>query len=221
MKNEWTITFQQRNIILLSGLFIASLVTANMIGSKLVVVFGITVSIGAFIIPVTFVLTDLMTELYGKKLVSTVVFIGVFIQLYVLALVWLGGLIPSAASRNLDLAYAQMFSLTPRMIVASIIAYTISQVLDIKIFLWIKKKTQGKHLWLRNNVSSMLSLLLDSFVFIFIFLYGILPIPELVKTSFSIFLIKILMTVCDTPFVYLGKYCLEEKSLEKEPSEPI
>ncbi len=204
-------TREHRNILLLSGLFIASLVTANMIGSKLVLVCGVTVSLGAFIIPMTFVLTDLLTELYGKKMASLVVLIGVFVQLYVLLLVWLGRLIPSIETRNLDLAYEQMFSLTPRMILASIVAYTISQLLDVQIFLWLKNKTEGKHLWLRNNVSSIISLFLDSFIFIFLFLYGILPIQELVKTSLSISFIKLLLTVCDTPFVYLGKFLLEEK----------
>lgn len=203
------IIIRERNIILLSSIFVASLVTANLLGSKLVSIWGITVSIGVFIIPVTFVTIDLLTELYGREIATTTVIIGLAIQLYVLLLIYLGELIPCIPSRDINKAYEQMFALTPRMILASITAYTASQYVGVRIYSLCKKFTEGKYLWLRNNTAGIVSQFIDVSIFMFIFLYSVIPTIEIIKTGIAIFFVKIILTLCDTPFVYLGKYILE------------
>jgi uncharacterized integral membrane protein (TIGR00697 family) len=202
---------RERNIILLSGIFVTSLVTANLLGSKLIEIFGIKVSVGVFIIPVTFLVTDLLSELYGKEVAKRTVVTGIVIQLYALVLVWLGGLIPSLPERNLDPAYQAMFSLTPNMIMASIIAYCISQSLDVRIYHWIKNKTQNKHLWLRNNGSTLIAQLVDTSIFVTIFLFQELTFIERLETIIGIYFFKVTLAALDTPFVYLGVYFLDRK----------
>lgn len=200
---------RDRNIILLSGIFVASLVAANLLGSKLIVLYGITLSVGVFIIPVTFLMTDLLGELYGKDVAGETVKIGLWLLVYTLFFVWLGGLFPASPRRDLTEAYQQMFSLAPRMILASIIAYLASQFLDVKVFHYLKTKTNDKHLWLRNNVSTMLSQAVDTFVFFVIFLVGVLPAIEIVKAGIAVYLFKVIIAALDTPFIYIGKRLLQ------------
>jgi hypothetical protein len=194
----------QKHLIVLVSLFVASLVTANLIGSKLILIGGVTMSVGIFVFPITFLVTDILSEIYGPKVATTVVVCGLAIQLYVLFFVWLGGVIPSAPRRDLTEAYAQMYSLTPRMVIASITAYTCSQLMDVRLFHFFKKLTGGKYLWTRNNFSTMFSQAFDSAIFLGIFLYGVLPFSELVKTFFTLYFLKVGMAAIDTPLVYLG-----------------
>ena len=195
---------KNKSLVILSSIFIASLVTANLIGSKLFILFGVTVSAGIIVLPVTFLVTDIMSEIFGKKITQQVVITGIIIQVYVLIVVYLGGLFPADPRRDLTEAYNQMFSLTPRMVLASIVAYSVSQNLDVLVFHYLKEKFGGAKLWLRNNLSTMLSQAVDSFIFLGIFLGGILSLEDWIKTYISLYLLKVLFAALDTPLCYLG-----------------
>ena len=145
-----------------------------------------------------------MSEIFGKKITQRVVVTGIIIQIYVLVVVYLGGLMPADPQRDLTEAYAQMFSLTPRMVLASIAAYSVSQTLDVWVFHYLKERFQGGKLWLRNNISTMVSQSVDSLIFLGIFLGGILSVEEWIKTYISLYLLKVVFAAIDTPFCYLG-----------------
>ncbi len=184
--------------------FISSLLTATFIGSKLTDVFGVTVSVGLFVFPFTFVAMEIATEVYGKTFARGLIRSGIWVQLYVLALIGIGRWLPDSEFRGVGDAFSKVFGLAPRMILASITAYTVAQLLDVTVFLRIRQATRGRHLWLRANAASYLSQAIDTAVFMVIFLGGVLPWGELLPTALAAYLVKIAVGTFDTPLVYLG-----------------
>ena len=150
----------------LSAIFIASLVTCNLIANKFVTVdlgFKVfVVSAGILPYPITFLVTDLISELYGQKKANRVVISGFIASIFVLFFLWLGGqfnAIPDSIVN--DNIYNAVFRNAWRIIAASMVAYLIAQFIDVRIFHFWKKLTNGKHLWLRNNGSTIASQLVD------------------------------------------------------------
>ena len=167
--------FKDQFYLILAGIFIASLVTCNLIANKFVTVdlgFKVfIVSAGILPYPFTFLVTDLISELYGQKKANLVVFAGFIASMFVLLFLWLGGqfnAIPD--SLVTDQTYDSVFRNAWRIIAASMTAYLFAQFVDVRIFHFWKKLTNGKHLWLRNNASTVVSQLLDTILVIFILL---------------------------------------------------
>ena len=155
----------------LSAIFIASLVTCNLIANKFVTVdlgFKVfIVSAGILPYPITFLVTDLISELYGQKKANRVVISGFVASIFVLFFLWLGGqfsAIPDSIVN--DNIYNAVFRNAWRIIAASMVAYLIAQFIDVRIFHFWKKLTSGKHLWLRNNGSTIASQLVLSLIHI-------------------------------------------------------
>jgi uncharacterized integral membrane protein (TIGR00697 family) len=180
------------------------LVCSNLLGSKLVDIFGITVSVGIFVFPFTFIASDVLTEVFGKKSAQDAVIVGIAIQIYVLFFVFLGGLLPASPQRDLGHAYETMFGLAPRMVIASIIAYSVSQFLDVKVFAYLKKRWSGRFLILRTNLSTWLVQVLDTFIFLAIFLGGVLGFSAWWKAFLFSYVSKMIVATFDSPFVNLG-----------------
>ena len=165
--------FKEQFYIFLSAIFIASLVTCNLIANKFVTVdlgFKVfIVSAGILPYPLTFLVTDLISELYGQKKANLVVFSGFVASMFVLLFLWLGGqfnAIPSSIVN--DDIYNSVFQNAWRIIAASMIAYLFAQFIDVRIFHFWKRLTNGKHLWLRNNGSTIASQLVDTTLVIMI-----------------------------------------------------
>ena len=168
--------FKEQFYIFLSAIFIASLVTCNLIANKFVTVdlgFKVfIVSAGILPYPLTFLVTDLISELYGQKKANLVVFSGFVASMFVLLFLWLGGqfnAIPSSIVN--DDIYNSVFQNAWRIIAASMIAYLFAQFIDVRIFHFWKRLTNGKHLWLRNNGSTIASQLVDTTLVIICLLY--------------------------------------------------
>jgi uncharacterized integral membrane protein (TIGR00697 family) len=203
-----TETVRSRGAAAATAFFMASLLTATFIGSKLTTVFGFTFSVGLLVFPFTFVALETATEVYGRAFAGHLIRTGIFIQLYVLFLVWIGGAMPESPLRPIGEAYGTMFGLAPRMILASITAYTASQFLDVSVFLRLREATHGRHLWLRANAASYLSQAVDTMIFSVVFLGGVLPWDVLFRSMTIAYLVKIIVGTFDTPFVYLGRRLL-------------
>jgi uncharacterized integral membrane protein (TIGR00697 family) len=149
--------------------------------------------------------TDLLSEFYGKRRTDYVVFSGFAALLLVLLVIWLGGLFPALPfSAVNDQAYDVVFGNSVRVIVASMAAYIVAQLVDVRIFHFWKRVTRGKHLWVRNNFSTMLSQGVDSILVILILFVGVLPNGTMIQYMADAWLFKILMAALDTPFMYLG-----------------
>lgn len=200
----------------LYALVIVGIILCNIQVLKLVNLFGLTVTLGNIAYGSIFLATDLISECYGKKEASKAVLLGFFSLVAFTLFVQLTNLaIPSEFDTNSDLL-AQLFKLSPRITLASITAYLISQYHDVWAFHWWKQKTNGKHLWLRNNMSTIISQLLDSVLFVFIAFYGVYEFNVVMSIFYTTLFFKWVIAILDTPIVYIGKYILKTKDKEIE-----
>jgi uncharacterized integral membrane protein (TIGR00697 family) len=205
-------------IQILLTIFISSLLLGNLLGSKLIEIFGIVTSVGLFGYPVTFLVTDIVEEVKGREVSKIFVHTG-FLSLCIATLFVLvsTGLPPSPLYPYSE-AYNNVFSNSLRIILASMIAFTISQHHDIWAFNFWKQKTNGRYMWLRNNFSTIVSQLLDSIVFLFIAFYHVTPELDAVAVFHMIlplWALKIIFALLDTPFVYLGVRWLASEDVEE------
>ncbi len=194
----------------LVAIFTASLVAANLLGSKLVDIFGVTVSVGIFVFPFTFIVLDILTEIYGKKSAQRTVLVGIAVQVYVLFFVYLGSVFPASAKRDLGDAYEKMFALAPRMVVASIVAYSVSQIIDVQIFARLKQRFAQRFLLLRTNASAWISQFIDTAIFMGIFLGGVLSFSSWWKSFLVAYFAKMIVATFDSPFVNLGVWLIRK-----------
>ena len=209
-------TFKDQFYLVLAGIFIASLVTCNLIANKFVTVdlgFKVfIVSAGILPYPLTFLVTDLISELYGQKKANLVVFSGFIASLFVLLFLWLGGQFNSIPSSIIDdVTYNSVFRNAWRLIAASMVAYLIAQFIDVRIFHFWKKLTNGKHLWLRNNGSTIASQLVDTSLVICILFVGVWNPDQIISAIFDGWMFKMLMAFIDTPIIYGILYLLKGK----------
>ena len=199
--------FKDQLYIFLCAIFISSLVTCNLIANKFVTVdlgFKVfIVSAGILPYPLTFLVTDLISELYGQKKANIVVFSGFVASMFVLLFLWLGGqfnAIPDSIVN--DNTYNKVFQNAWRIIAASMIAYLFAQFIDVKIFHFWKRLTNGKHLWLRNNGSTIASQLVDTTLVVMILFLGVWEPSNIISAIIDGWLFKMLMAAIDTPIIY-------------------
>jgi len=199
--------FKDQLFIILSGIFVASLVTCNLIANKFVTVdlgFKVfIVSVGILPYPLTFLVTDLISELYGQKKANLVVFSGLIASLFVLIFLWLGGMFNAIPDSVVDdVTYNSVFRNAWRLIAASMVAYLVAQFIDVRIFHFWKRLTNGKHLWLRNNASTIASQLVDTTLVICILFIGVWSSSQIFSAIIDGWLFKMLMAFIDTPIIY-------------------
>jgi queuosine precursor transporter len=243
--NSMKLSLEQKTHLLL-GLFIASLIGANILGTKIFSFFefdffGFTlgpVSVGILFMPVLFLVTDIVEEVFGKQKTQQFVNIGLLSLIFVLFIVAVSVALPPA-SRTLvsQETYSDVFGKSIRIMLASIISFYISQMHDLWAFNFWKQKTNGKFLWLRNNLSTIASTFIDTVLFMFLAFYYIPMDFTFLGIDFSTFasapnfdfffvmglvipywLAKIALAFIDTPFCYLGVRWLkgsEKKSIAK------
>ena len=208
--------FKDQLYLVLSGIFIASLVTCNLIANKFVTVdlgFKVfIVSAGILPYPLTFLVTDLISELYGQRKANLVVFSGFIASLFVLLFLWLGGQFNSIPDSLVsDEIYNSVFQNAWRLIAGSMIAYLFAQFVDVRIFHFWKKLTNGKHLWLRNNGSTIASQLVDTTLVICILFLGVWNTDQILSAIIDGWIFKMLMALLDTPIIYGIIYLLRGK----------
>ena len=207
-------SFKDQFFLVLVGIFIASLITCNLIANKFVAVdMGFRVfiiSAGILPYPLTFLVTDLISELYGQKKANLVVFSGFIASLFVLLFLWLGGQFNAIPESSVsDSIYNSVFRNAWRLIAASMVAYLFAQVIDVRIFHFWKKLTNGKHLWLRNNGSTIASQLVDTTLVICILFVGVWNSDQILSAIIDGWLFKMLMALLDTPIIYGVIYLLK------------
>ncbi|MGF1557638.1 MAG: queuosine precursor transporter [Flavobacteriaceae bacterium] len=208
----------------LGALFITSLVVSNLIFQKFfywqpfgdLTVFGsslFVVSVGILPYPITFLITDLISEIFGKNKANQIVTAGIFASFFSMGIILLANGVPAIASSPIDDAtFSKVFALSPIAVFASMIAYLFAQYIDIAIYHFWKRLTKGKYLWLRNNCSTFLSQFIDTFVVVgLLCVFKILSWDLFFGLVVSGFLFKVLIAFLDTPFLYFFVYLLRKR----------
>ena len=220
--------FKDKLFLFLSGIFLTALVLGNIIGTtKFVNIFGLIVPAGVLAYPFTFLATDLICELYGKKRAQTLVWIGFAMNFFMLGLMTLGHVLPDASGiSGAASTFEDVYEFMVGNVIASMFAYLVAQTIDVHLFHFWKRLTKGRHLWLRNNLSTTFSQLVDT-ISILTILYlannlgpDIDSIDKLIPLIFFSYLFKFFFALFDTPLFYLGVWLLKEK-VHEDPDEQI
>jgi len=193
----------------LIGVVVTLLLIANLFSGRLTVVFGFINTLALPIYAAVFLATDSATEHFGKKIAYQVVLMGVLAQI---CMVILSQIIIRTSSYGDPLiaeSLSAVFGFLPRIIFGSLIAYTFSQYFDVTLYHFFKESYRGKHLWLRNCLSTTISQGIDSAIFLFIAFYGVLP--KLGELFISVWIFKIIIALVDTPFIYLSYVVMGKK----------
>ncbi len=208
----------------LGALFITSLVVSNLIFQKFFYwqpfgelnVFGASlfeISVGILPYPVTFLITDLISEVYGRKKANQVVTAGIFASLFSMAIILVADLVPAIPTSPVDdHVFSKVFALSPLAVLASMLACLCAQYVDIAIYHFWKRLTNGRYLWLRNNFSTFTSQFIDTFLVVgLLCLFGVLPWSLFYGLVVSGFLFKIFIALIDTPFLYFFVYIFKKR----------
>lgn len=202
---------------LLLGLYISFILVAQILAAK-ISAFDLGFKTfygpsGVLVFSVTYLLTDIVNEKFGRKETQKMIWIGLISQIALVFFLWLGVIFPAAPFWTIQETWQQIFGMVPRIIIASWAAFIISENLDAYIFAWFKKFTKGKHLWTRNFFSSIPALLIDSLIFIPLAFGGTMPLLPLIIGQTSI---KWLVGLINIPFMYLNKAIIGKESIKNE-----
>ena len=222
---------RERVFLVMAGVFLCAMTMLNVIGiTKFVQIGPIQVAVGVLAYPLTFLCTDLISELYGRKRANFLVTVGLFLNGFILLVMGLADALPAidpsiqppwqtlSLSQSVGLPsgesvsgevelFGLMYAMTTGAIFASMFAYVTAQYVDVYVFHFLKEKTKGKHLWLRNNVSTLVSQMVDSFAVISItfgavFLAGGMSLSTVLGLMLSNYIFKMISALLDTPIIY-------------------
>ncbi len=204
---------EQKTQILL-GMFVTAIVLANLLGTK-IADFGIFIaSVGIFMYPITFLITDIIVDVFGREKIKGFILAGFVANVMIFIMVALSVWLPPAGRYPNNDQFLTVFNPSMRIITASLVAFLMAQLHDIFALEFWKKKTRGRFLWFRNNASTVVSQFIDTTVFMFIAFYMASPqytVEFMFRLIIPYWLLKIGVAFLDTPFVYLGVWWLEGK----------
>ena len=190
-----------------------SIFASNTLGIKLMpFIFGTHLSVAIFVFPVVFLMTDVVGELYGKKMARMFVRMGLYATGLFILVNLLANLMPSSPDFYMKESYAQIFGLSLRFAIASLAAFFIGEYQDVFSFFFLKAKFGGKWFWLRSNLSNLWGQLLDSVIWFSIAFVGVYSFKTIVLTLIPWWLFKVGMGLVYSPLSYLGLKLLKEKN---------
>ncbi len=205
---------------MLAGVFTTCLIVGDIIGGKLIELpmpgWTAVVTVGMIPFPVTFLLTDLLNEFYGKRAARLVTFVGFGCAVLSYVFIVIGGAIPIADFTHAadwegvtEASFANVFLGSQRMIIASLTAYLVAQLVDIFTFHALKRMTAGRMLWLRATGSTVVSQLVDTVTINFVAWSGLLAFDQILNVILSSYVVKVLIAIGLTPLIYAGHAAIE------------
>ncbi len=184
-----------------------SIVLANIQVNKLVVLFGVDATLGNIAYGGIFLIEDILAENYGKKYAKTVIALGFLTMVFTTVVMNLALLIAPASEDMAQGAIATLFSPLFRLTCASLLAYSVATYLDIHLYQFIKKLLPSfKNIWIRSNLSTIASQIVDSVIFTCVAFVGVYDTPILLGIMFSTYFMKLIISAADTPFVYMAAW---------------
>jgi queuosine precursor transporter len=195
-------TGYSRYFLVVVSLFITCLITANIIAVKLITVCGLVLPAAVIVFPISYILGDVLTEVYGYRQARSVIWLGFACNLILVIAVWLGGLLPAATFWDGQAAYTRILGYTPRILAASFLAYLVGEFSNSFVLAKLKIATNGRHLWTRTIGSTLVGQGLDSMVFITLAFVGTIPFSGLVSAIITQWLVKTAYEAAVTPLTY-------------------
>ena len=196
-------THYSKWFVLVTAVFITCLITANIIAVKLVSIFGLILPAAVIIFPLSYIVGDVLTEVYGYRQARQVIWLGFLCNLMAVIAIWVGGVLPAASFWPGQEAYDTILGYTPRLLVASFIAYLMGEFANSFVLAKMKIATQGRWLWTRTIGSTLVGQGLDSLVFITLAFVGTMPGAALVTTIVTQWLFKSAYEAVVTPLTYV------------------
>ena len=200
--------------VILAGIFITNAVVAELIGGKLITVFGVPMSVGILPWPIVFVTTDLINDYFGEKGVRKLSLITASLIAYTFVILFIAMQIPAMQGDKLvtDDQFNGVFGQSMWIIVGSITAFMASQLIDVSIFHFVKNKTGGKMIWLRSTGSTLISQLFDSFIVLGIafWMTGKMTTAVFIASALTGYFVKMIIAIVLTPLIYLGHSLIEK-----------
>jgi uncharacterized integral membrane protein (TIGR00697 family) len=200
--------------LILAGIFITNAVVAELIGGKLIYIGPYLMSIGILPWPIVFLTTDLINEYFGQKGVKKLSLITACLIAYCFILLYFALKIPAVKGEGLvtDAQFNGVFGQSMWIIVGSITAFLVSQLIDVTIFHFFKNKTGNKMIWLRSTGSTVISQLFDSFIVLGIafWMTGKISTTDYIASAFTGYFVKLIIAILLTPFIYLGHSIIEK-----------
>ncbi len=200
--------------VLFMAVFVTFVLLTNTVGVKLFEAFGLVLPVSIIWFPLTFLITDIVSEMYGTRRAQFLVLTGFLMSLLLLGFSLIGIHLPVSGVYPLQQDYEHIFGPVWRLLFGSMAAYLLAQMIDVRLFHFWKRLTRGKHLWLRNNASTMFSQFVDTFTVNTIFLYKNPTVftgspGDLMQIILGVYLLKVAIAALDTPLCYLGVWLVE------------
>jgi len=189
--------------LIVVAVFVTCLITANIIAVKLVDLFGLILPAAIFIFPLSYITGDVLTEVYGYRQARKVIWLGFLCNVLVVVAIWIAQVLPAASFWDGQRAYERILGYTPRILMASFLAYLVGEFANSFVLAKLKIATQGRWLWMRTIGSTLVGQGLDSVVFIALAFAGTLPVQALTLAIVTQWLAKSAYEAAATPFTYL------------------
>jgi uncharacterized integral membrane protein (TIGR00697 family) len=188
--------------VAVAAIFVTCLVISNIVAVKLIAIGGLILPAAIVIFPISYLLADVLTEVYGFRAARRVIWLGFFCNLLAVIAIYVGGALPAAGFWSNQPAYDAILGATPRILAASFVAYLLGEFANTMIMSRLKVKMAGRHLWLRAIGSTLIGQGLDSAVFITLAFAGIMPTPVLLGAVVTQWLVKSAYEALATPLTY-------------------
>jgi hypothetical protein len=199
--------------VLVTTLFVTCLVTANIIAVKLIEVFDLVVPAAVIVFPISYILGDVLTEVYGYERARQVIWLGFICNLIAVLAIWVGGALPPAPFWEDQAAYETILGYTPRLLAASFVAYLVGEFSNAFVLAKMKVATQGRWLWTRTIGSTLVGQGLDSLIFITLAFAGTIPAGGLASAVVTQWLFKSVYEAAVTPLTYAGVNLLKKQEM--------
>lgn len=197
--------------VVVVALFVTCLITANIVIAKQIIVLGIVLPAAIIIFPLSYVIGDILTEVYGYQQARRVIWLGFACNLVAVVAIWIGGLLPSAPVFEAQLAYDRILGSTPRFLLASFLAYVAGEFSNAYVLAKMKVKTKGRWLWSRTIGSTIVGQGIDTVIVLMIGFIGVLPLSVLGIMILSHWMVKTAYEILATPLTYLVVGYLKQK----------
>ncbi len=193
------------------AIFITCLITANIVAVKLVEISGFVLPAGTIIFPISYIFGDVLTEVYGYRQARRVIWLGFFCNFIVVIAIWIGQLLPPSSFWDGQKAYERILGYTPRLLVASFLAYLAGEFANSFVLAKMKIATRGRWLWTRTIGSTLVGEGLDSLVFMILAFAGTIPVAALLLAILTQWLVKSAYEAVATPLTYIVVNFLKRK----------